>query len=57
MDLILSIDIEIVGELEKKSPSWKPDHFVVVSVDEKAVLTTKKMARVPTPKWEVEHQL
>jgi len=57
MDLILSIDIEIVGELEKKSPSWKPDHFVVVSVDEKAVLTTKKMAKVRTPRWEVEHQL
>jgi hypothetical protein len=57
MSLISSIDIEIVGDLEKKSASRKPDHFVVVSVDGKAALTTKKMPRVPTPRWEDEHQL
>jgi hypothetical protein len=57
MVLISSIDIEIVGDLDKKSPSRKPDHFVVVSVDEKAVLSTKKVTRVPTPRWEDEHQL
>jgi hypothetical protein len=57
MKLMSSVDMEIVGDLEKQSASRKPDHFVIISVDGKEVLTSKKKPRVPTPRWEDNHQL
>jgi hypothetical protein len=46
--LFMSIGIEIVGGLQKKNS----DHFVIVSVDDQEVATSKKRPGVPAPRWE-----
>jgi hypothetical protein len=46
--LFMSIGIEVVGDLPKKNS----DHFVIVSVDEQDVATSKRRPGVPAPRWE-----
>ena len=52
--LFMSIDIEVIGELEKKNSNTRLDHFVIVIVyvDEKEVLKSEKKPGTPAPRWE-----
>ena len=50
--LFMSIGIEVIGELEKKSSNTRLDHFVIVYVDEKEVLKSEKKPGTPAPQWE-----
>ena len=49
--LFMSIGIEVIGKLEKKS-NTRLDHFVIVCVDEKEVLKSEKKPGTPAPQWE-----
>ena len=51
------IDVQVVGELEKKSPSPLLDHFIVLYVDEKEVLKSDVVSRDPAPRWTMEKPL
>lgn len=57
LKLVFSIAVEVVGELEKNSPSLRPDHFVVFQVNDRDVFRSKKKCRIPTPSWQEDHQL
>lgn len=52
------LGIEVVGNLEKSS-SKRPDHFVIVYVDDKEVAKSEKKPTVPAPRWEwqEDHQV
>ena len=57
MPSIPSTEVNIIGELEKRSPNRRPDHFVVVQVNKREVVKSEKKFRTPTPSWQEDHQL
>ena len=56
-DVFDTIEVNVVGELEKRSPIRRPDHFVVVQVNKREVVKSEKKCRTPTPSWQEDHQL
>ena len=57
MPSIPSTEVNVIGELEKRGPSRRPDHFVVVQVNEREVVKSEKKYRTPAPSWREVHQL
>ena len=51
------LGIEVVGELEKKVPNRRPDHYVVVEVNNKHVLKSEKRCSDPAPQWKVDEEM
>ena len=50
--LLMSIGIEVIGELEEKNSNTRLDYFVIVCVDEKEVLKSETKPGTPAPQWE-----
>ena len=50
------LGIEVVGEL-KKSPNRRPDHYVVVEVNNKRVLKSEKRRSDPAPQWKADKEM
>jgi hypothetical protein len=46
--LFMPIGIKIIGDLQKKNSSY----FVIISVDDQQVATSKKRPGAPAPRWE-----
>lgn len=48
-----------MGDLEGNNSTTRPDHFVIISVDDKQVAKSEKKLGAPAPQWEWEedHQL
>jgi hypothetical protein len=53
------LGVEVVGDLGEKNSTKRPDHFVIVHLDDKEVARSEKKARQPAPRWEwpEEYQL
>ena len=51
------LGIEVLGELEKKSPSRRPDHYVVVEVNNKRVFKSEKRCSDPAPEWKADKEM
>ena len=51
------LGIEVVGELKKKSPNRRPDHYVVVEVNNKRVLKSEKRRSDPAPQWKADKEM
>ena len=51
---ILSVDIEVVGDLQPRNADTQSDYFVIVSVDKKEVAKSKSKPGIPAPRWEWE---
>ena len=57
IELMPVLGIEVVGELEKKGPSRRPDHYVVVEVNNKRVFKSKKRCSDPAPQWKADEEM
>ena len=56
-ELMSVLGIEVVGELEKKSPNRRPDHYVVVEVNNKRVFKSEKRCSDPAPQWKADEEM
>ena len=57
IELTPVLGIEVVGELEKKVPNRRPDHYVVVEVNNKRVLKSEKRCSDPAPQWKADEEM
>ena len=57
IELMPVLGIEIAGELEKKVPNRRPDHYVVVKVNNKRVLKSEKRCGDPVPRWKADEEM
>ena len=57
IELMPVLGIEIVGELEKKGSNRRPDHYVVVEVNNKRVLKSEKRCSDPAPQWKADEEM
>ncbi|KZP07514.1 TPR-like protein [Athelia psychrophila] len=51
---ITSLDVQVIGELTKQSPSLHPDHFFIFYVNGKDVCRSQRKAREPPLQWKEE---
>ena len=57
IELTPVLGIEVVGELEKKVPNRRPDHYVVVEVNNKRVLKSERRCSNPVPQWKADEEM
>ena len=57
IELMPVLGIEVVGEFKKKVPNRRPDHYVVVEVNNKRVLKSEKRCSDPAPQWKADEEM